>query len=58
MASSVQLILAVLTLVLSCFGAARAQIMELRDVGGKSITCMHSGISSDLNARSLPNNGS
>jgi hypothetical protein len=48
MASSMRFVLAVLTVVLSCFGAARAQIMEFREVGGKTITCMHSGLSSDL----------
>lgn len=37
--------LAVLTVILSCLGAATAQIMELREDG---VTCMHSGLTSDL----------
>ncbi len=54
MAISMRFVPAVLTVVLSCFGAARAQIMEFREAGGKTITCMHTGLSSDLNDCGTP----
>jgi Carboxypeptidase regulatory-like domain len=54
MAISIRFVLAVLTLGLSCFGAAGAQIMETPEVGGKTITCMHTGLSSDLNVCGAP----
>jgi hypothetical protein len=37
-----------LTVVLCCLGAAAAQIMDLREVDGKTITCTRTGLSSDL----------
>lgn len=40
---------AVLTVVLAGLSAAAAQIDEFRDVDGKTIECLHSGLMSDLN---------
>jgi len=39
--------LAVLTVVLSCSSLTTAQVMELRKVGGNTVTCMHSGLMSE-----------
>jgi len=41
--------IAVLTVVLPGLGAATAQILEMREVDGKTIECMHSGLMSDFN---------
>jgi Carboxypeptidase regulatory-like domain len=49
MANSVRLASLILTAVLCAIGAADAQIIELRKVGDKTITCMHTGLMSDLN---------
>jgi len=49
MENSVRLASAVLTVALSCVSAADAQIIESREIGNKTITCMHSGLMSDLN---------
>jgi hypothetical protein len=49
MENSVRLASAVLTVALSCESAADAQIIESREIGNKTITCMHSGLMSDLN---------
>lgn len=48
MANSVRLAIALLTVVLSRIGGD-AQIMDSREVGDKTIMCMHSGLMSDLN---------
>jgi hypothetical protein len=48
MANPVRQVLAALIVVLGVATAA-AQIVELREVGGKVIQCMHSGLMSDLN---------
>jgi hypothetical protein len=48
MANSVRWALTVLLLVFFDFGSAVAQIVELRDVDGKMITCVRSGLMSDL----------
>ena len=48
MARSIWLGIAVLTVVVSGI-SADAQIIDLREVGGKRIECMHSGLMSDLN---------
>lgn len=42
---------AVLTVLLCCFGAAAAQIVELR---GDGVSCMHSGLSSNLEHCGVP----
>lgn len=47
MTSSVPWAVAVLTVVLSSLGAAAAQIMEEREIDGKTIQCLHSGLMSD-----------
>jgi hypothetical protein len=49
MASTVRWIVAVLTVVLSSLSVATAQIDESREVDGKTIECLRSGLSSDLN---------
>jgi hypothetical protein len=49
MASSMRSVLVVLTVVLSCIGSSAAQIIILQKVGDKTIQCMHTGLSSDLN---------
>jgi len=54
MTRSIRFVLAALAVVLMCFGAARAQIMDVREIGGKKITCMHSGMLSDLNPCGTP----
>lgn len=48
MANSVRLASAVLAAVL-CALSADAQIIDIRKVGDKTITCMHTGLMSDLN---------
>lgn len=40
---------ALLTLLLAAPAVARAQIITLENVGGKTVTCMHSGLSSSVN---------
>jgi len=49
MAYSLRWAIAVLTVVLSGFCAATAQIVDMREVDGKTIQCVHSGLMSDLN---------
>jgi Carboxypeptidase regulatory-like domain len=49
MANSVRLASVVLAAVLCAIRIADAQIIELRKVGDKTITCMHTGLMSDLN---------
>jgi hypothetical protein len=49
-------VLAVLTVFLSWCGAATAQIITIDKVGDKTITCMHSGLTSDLKDCGLQSN--
>jgi hypothetical protein len=56
MACSLRWAIAVLTLVLSGFGAAAGQIIDIREVDGKPIQCMHSGLMSDHNDCGLRSN--
>jgi Carboxypeptidase regulatory-like domain len=49
MASSARLTVTVLTVALSGLGAASAQIIMERQVDGKAIQCVHTGLRSDLN---------
>jgi hypothetical protein len=49
MASSARSAVAVLTLALSGVYAASAQVISEREVDGKTIQCVHSGLMSDLN---------
>ena len=49
MANSFRWAAAVLTVVLCALSAAAGQIIELREVDGRSFQCIHSGLSSDLN---------
>lgn len=46
--------LAVVVVVLSCLGAAAPVIVVVKEVGGKTIQCMHSGLSSGLNDCGAP----
>ena len=46
---SIQRVLAVLVVALSCLGSASAQIIGEITVGNKKFTCVHSGLMSDLN---------
>ena len=48
MSKSVRLCFAVLSTVSYVFGSAVAQMIELREVDGKTITCTRTGLSSDL----------
>jgi len=48
-AMRIQRILAVLTMVFSGLGIAGAQIVSTFEKDGKTVTCMHSGLMSDLN---------
>ena len=48
-AMSIQRVLAVLVVALSCLGSASAQIIVERTVGNKTVSCIHSGLMSDLN---------
>jgi len=48
MATSQQRTIAVLTVVVFGLGAAAAQIIDEREVEGKTIQCMHTGLMSDL----------
>jgi hypothetical protein len=47
-AMSIQRILAVLAVVFSGFGIAGAQITSIFEKDGKTVTCMHTGLTSDL----------
>ena len=47
MASSVRWAVALLTVVLSSLGTV-AQIIEFREIDGRTIQCMHTGLTSDL----------
>jgi hypothetical protein len=49
MASSVRWVVAVVTVSLCCGGVTAGQIMSSKEVGGKTIQCLHSGLSSNLN---------
>jgi hypothetical protein len=49
MANSVRLASVILSAVLCALSAADAQIIDIRKVGDKTITCMHTGLMSDLN---------
>jgi len=40
--------LAILVVFLSCLGAAAGQIITIKKVGDKTVTCVHSGLTSDL----------
>jgi len=42
-------ILPVLAVALACLGVAKAEVLSIRKVGDKTITCMHSGMFSNLN---------
>ena len=48
MANSVRWVPGVLTLILCGMSATRTQILEFREVGGKTIQCLHTGLTSDL----------
>ena len=49
MAGNVRWVVAALTVGLCCSGVTVGQIMSSKQVGGKAIQCLHSGLSSDLN---------
>jgi hypothetical protein len=49
MASSVRWVVAVVTVGLCCCTVAAGQIMSFKQVDGKTIQCLHSGLGSDLN---------
>jgi hypothetical protein len=48
MANSVRLASVVLAAVFCALSAANAQIIDIRKIGDKTITCMHTGLMSDL----------
>lgn len=49
MAGGVRWVVAVLTVAFCCCGVTAGQILSSKEVGGKTIQCMHTGLSSDLN---------